>query len=170
MRYLADNPQWLWLWDKYGIATQTFRKIYVITKIKQSMTNKLFFNSWHGKLQHQEALGWNVKHHICPPNTLKGLSAAWTLFLKIWMRCNMVCNEVESQPFGPPPFSGPPLPLYESASLRALSSNYTMNDSRFFLLVRFWSHEIWKQTRLWAFKPCQMGGNFQSWWISCWHW
>lgn len=55
MRYLADNPHWLWLWDKYGIATQTFQKIYVITKIKQSMTNKLFFNSLHRKLKHQEA-------------------------------------------------------------------------------------------------------------------
>lgn len=26
MRYLADNPQWPWLQDKYGIATQTFGK------------------------------------------------------------------------------------------------------------------------------------------------
>lgn len=124
MRYLADNPQWLWLWDKYGIATQTFQKICVITKIKQGMTNKLFFNSWHGKLKHQEALGWNVKHHICPPNTLKGLSVERTLFSKIGMRCNTVCDEVESQPFGPPHFSDPPLLLYESQPQRSQQQLY----------------------------------------------
>lgn len=69
MRYLADNPQWLWLQDKYGIATQTFGKNICNYKDLAKYEEQIVFQLLALKIAASRGFGlWCLAPYL-PPNT-----------------------------------------------------------------------------------------------------